>query len=471
MVTSYRFAVICTLCLIPAITGCGPRRGAAKENPRAASIQDELKARWGQAYEELPVRTLVLISPHNENIQAEYEWAFNAYHALEYGQTVNFEWRDVGGGASAIYTYLRNVYSRSQTSGIDVLWGGGEQNFKQLAEHGLLTPLDLPAETMAAIPATFGGIEMYDEKLLWCGSAVSGFGFLYNKQLLERRGLAPPRRWADLGRPEFFNLVALADPTQSGSAAAAYEMIVQSAESWPAGWGELLRILGNAKRFYDSAGDAANAPALGEALVATSIDFYGALRVAQAPDTLVYVSPRGETAFTPDPIGILQYPPNPEVAQRFVQFVLSRQGQALWAVRPGRGGGPVRYGLGRQPIRRDVYELHRGSLLPWIADPYRQGAEMMLDMDTKAARDVVLKHLVRAAAIDNRAGLESARRKLIELPHDSALHNEFEALPDNVRTREDMFRLAGDLQDPTRRERIATEWQAFFRDKYARIAR
>ena len=43
---------------------------------------------------------------------------------------------------------------------------------------------------------------------------------------------------------------------------------------------------------------------------------------------LVYVSPTGQTAFSPDPIAILKNPPHPKLAQQFVDFMTSEQAQA-----------------------------------------------------------------------------------------------------------------------------------------------
>lgn len=456
------------------LAGCGQKGATGPQeysSARSAAVQREVQAKWGKSLDELETVTLVAISPHNENIQNEFTWAFSLHHAKQYGQTVHIEWRTVGGGSSSIVRFLRNVYARSESCGIDLLWGGGEFHFQKLAAQGLLEPMELSEDVLAEVPAVFGGLEMYDEQLRWCGSAVSGFGFIYNVTMLSRCGIDPPRKWEDLSRPELAGYLALADPTQSGSAAAAYEMIVQSAPTWPEGWAKLLAILANANRFTDSAGAAANAPGLGEALVATAIDFYGTTRVAEAPEDLLYVSPPGQTAFSPDPIAILKNPPNRTLAQRFVDFVMSRRGQALWAVRPGEPDGPVRSPLGRQPIRRDVYEYYAGKFSPWIVNPYTQGSELKLDTEMRKVRFGPLKLLVRAAAIDNRNALRAARDKLIETNFEPQLVRRFNRLPKNVATRGEIARVAQLLKDPIEAELILTDWTTFFRDKYDRISR
>ena len=117
--------------------GCGQRtedagEASATADPRAAAVVE----RWGSPAGELPEVKLVLISPHNENIEYEYEQAFYWHYAQAHGKQVAVEWRDVGGGTSTILQYLRNVYGRSDTADIDVMWGGGEAAFENLSCAG-----------------------------------------------------------------------------------------------------------------------------------------------------------------------------------------------------------------------------------------------------------------------------------------------------------------------------------------------
>lgn len=417
--------------------------------------------------------TLVAISPHNENIRREFARAFAAHYKAQTGKDIAIEWRDVGGGANQILDFLRNYVKPGKTQEIDIVWGGGENNFIKLAEEGLLTPMAIAPEALAQIPASFGGQPLRDEQGLWVGTAISGFGMLYSKTLLERRNIAPPQKWDDLADARFFDTVSLADPTQSGSAAAAYEMIVLSEKDWPAGWAKTLAVCGNAKKFFDSAGAAANAPELGESAIATCIDFYGATRVAQNPQTLTYISPKGQTVFSPDPIGMVRGAPHPALAQAFVDFVLSKKGQALFALQVGKSDGPVEAPLGRQPIRKDVYTDYQGQMSPWIVNPYEVGNEMTIDAAFRKPLSTVLKRLIRTAAIDNRQGLQKARKKLIDSKFDPALVAEYNALPENVATREKVVAMASILSDSSRAaeiERITTDWQRFFRAKYKKIA-
>jgi len=460
---------VIALIIALAVPGCGGR-GDRVVDPREKEADKKVREMYGKSLAELPTVRLVAISPHNTDIEKEYEAAFSLYHAVKYGQKVDMEWRDVGGGSSAILKHLQNVYENSDRSGIDIVWGGGEYNYQVMAREGILHEMEMGRDVLENIPSNLGGIEMYSPEKRWCGSAVSGFGFLYNKSLLERLKLKPPEQWEDLGDQRFYDIIGLADPMQSGSAAASYEMIVQSGGDWATGWAKLLAILGNTKKFYAGSGDAAEALPSGEVAIATCIDFYGIVRVAKYPDTLKYISPRGQTSFNPDPIGILKNPPSPLLAQRFVDFVLSQKGQALWALPVGHPDGPVWAILGRQPIRKDVYERYGKELLPQIVNPYAGGQSMKLDVDLWSLSYGILRQMVWTAAVENLDGLRAAKRRLIETGFEANRLKEFNRLPENIATRQKVAETLRLLGDKKQLDIILTDWVTFFRDKYKRVA-
>ncbi len=415
------------------------------------------------------IKKLVIISPHNEDIQYEFETAFKSYAKHNFEWDVSFEWRNVGGGASAIQQFIENSYLQSQSCGVDVFFGGGEYPYQALAEQGLLEKLEIEPQALAQIPQQFGGMPFYDPDMRWIGSTLGGFGFIYNSKLLQEMGVLPPEKWEDMGRAEFFNLILLADPTQSGSAAAAYEMILQTEPNWPSGWAKLLSILSNAKRFANNAGEAASGPAVGEAAIAASIDFYGIMRAAEAPDKLVYINPSGQTGYTPDPIAILKNPPNKDTAGKFVNFVLSPEGQALWGLPAGHPDGPKRSSLNRPPIRKDFYDKYEGQMLKGLSNPYVAAAGMNMNAELRRVRYGVLNHLVYAAAIANLDLMKQAKQALIKSNFDAAKLAIFNELPQNIRTIDDFKAAAVKLKEPRAAELLTSGWTSYFREKYRKI--
>jgi ABC-type Fe3+ transport system substrate-binding protein len=413
------------------------------------------------------VDTVIVLSPHSDNIKFEIEQGFKEYYLANYGKEVQIDWRNIGGGGSAILGYIRNIYSRSGSCGIDVLYGAGETPHQYLAAEGLLESYKPADDYFLAVPEVFSGMRLYDPDHYWHGTVLSSFGFLCNKELLASLGLEVPQSWHDLGKSEYRGHIMLADPGQSSSMAAAYEMILQSQPDWHEGWKKLLDILANAKKFTSSSSTAANAPVIGEAVIAACIDYYGALAVMQAPDKLGFISPKGGTGFTPDPIAILKNPPGPAAARRFVDYVLSFEGQALWGLKPGVPLGPKESPLNRPPIRRDFYDKYADMMPEWLVKPY-EAQPLEINADLREKRYDVLIELVRAAAIDAGDDLRKAA-VIVDAAGNAALSEKFYALPPDIDTVEKLADVHDKLSGDTYRSELRRRWAKFFRDKYAYI--
>ena len=367
---------------------------------------------------------LVIISPHNEAIRYEFSRAFMEDYKRRTGRTVSIDWRTPG-GTSEIARYLKGEYysafqnewqksgrhwspgiaaafdnpritlppssgedSPAQSArraflqssagiGIDIFFGGGSFDFIQQADAGRLVDCEARQRHPAwfaddSIPAMVSGERFYDPAGRWIGAALSSFGICYNVDSLRRLGVREiPAAWSDLASPLFFRQVALADPTKSGSASKAFEMLIQQQiqlaggdSAVPAGWVRGLNLTqaasANARYFTDAAGRVPVDVAAGDAAIGMCIDFYGrfeseAVRLAGNPSRLEYFTPAGGSAVSVDPIGLLRGAPHPAVARDFIDFVLSLEGQKLWNFRVGTPGGPVKYALRRLPIRRELY--------------------------------------------------------------------------------------------------------------------
>ncbi len=267
--------------------------------------------------------------------------------------------------------------------GVDVFFGGGDYPFKRFASMGYLVDSGVRRrhpdwfDGRDGIPATFSGEVYYDAELRWVGASLSAFGICYNPLVLERIGAAgPPQTWDDLGAPVYYRHIALADPTKSGSVTKALEMLVQQKmrealasglpedEALERGWADglhLIRRIGaNARYFTDSATKIPDDVARGEAAAGMCIDFYGrtyneVTRKADGSSRVHYLTPEGGSSISVDPIALLRGAPNPDMARAFIDFVLSPEGQKIWALRPGTPGGPANTALRRLPIRRDFY--------------------------------------------------------------------------------------------------------------------
>jgi ABC-type Fe3+ transport system substrate-binding protein len=280
------------------------------------------------------------------------------------------------------------------------------------------------------IPARFTGETYYDEHRRWVGTCLSQMGICYNTDAVKRLGLLPPRRWDDLGDPAYAGYVALADPTKSGSVGRAFEMMIQeqmqrvirekgdSPESREEGWKRALNLLqrmsANARYFTDSASKVPHDVAQGDAAAGTCIDFYGRSYEEKfakrgGKSRLLWIAPLGGTSMSVDPIAIFRGAPSMEIAQEFVTFCLSREGQLLWNLRVGQPGGPRETSPRRLPVRRDVYTP---DTLPMFSDPtampYERSGGFEYDKSLTGPASKAMSQIIRAMCIDPHQEIKEA---------------------------------------------------------------
>ncbi|MCS7187680.1 MAG: extracellular solute-binding protein [Armatimonadetes bacterium] len=304
---------------------------------------------------------LVLVSPHWEGIQREFERAFQEHYRKRTKRTVTLQWLDVG-GTMAILRYIRTNFSKSPEGiGVDIFWGGGVDPYLQLKREKLLQPVRISPAVLNKLPKTIAGVPLYDPEGNWYGAAVSGFGIIFNKVVLKTLGIKQPRTWEELTNPKLFNWVAMPDPRRSGSAHMMCEIILQ-AYGWEKGWDVLAKIFANSKRVAPGSDEPVTDVANGEIAAAPSIDFYAWAKIAEAGEEMLgFVYPQKLTFINPDAIAMLKGAPNRKVAQIFIEFVLSEEGQKLWLLPRGTPGGPKQFTLARMSVLPHLYEQLKGQ--------------------------------------------------------------------------------------------------------------
>ncbi len=416
---------------------------------------------------------LVIVTPHNEAIRHEFTHAFAAYYEARTGRTIRIDWR-IPGGTSEIARHLKGEYfaafekfwrdgGHPWTAGdaaqfdnpkgkgaareaflasnvgikVDLFFGGGAFDFIQQADAGRLVDSGVVAAhpdwfNENSIPQSVSGEPFYDAKGRWIGTVLSSFGICYNPDSLRRLGIEKsPTAWMDLGDPRYLRQVALADPTKSGSAAKAFEMIIQEqmqevggdaalAEGWERGLKVIQRASANARYFTDAALRVPVDVSLGDATIGMTIDFYGryqseAVRIGDEPSRLQYFTPVGGSSVGVDPIALLRGAPNREAAVMFIDFVLSLEGQKLWNFKVGTPGGPVRYSLRRLPIRK---ELYAPDYVAFRADPgvfpYEEARLFTYHPAWTAALFKTISFVIRIACLDCHDEQVAAWKALIQ---------------------------------------------------------
>lgn len=412
-------------------------------------------------------RKLVIISPHSETIEQEFERAFSQWTSATREFTVEIEWLDYGGTTSAI-KFVQDQFERTPKGiRVDIFFGGGADPFLKFSDKGLLHRCNLPEEVLAPIPQTHAGIELYDSEQRWFGACMSGFGILYNKQLLKSLNLPEPATWADLGRPEYFTWVASADPRLSGSIHMAYEIILQ-AYGWDEGWQHMMRIGANCRSFSRAASDIPREVAIGEAACGMAIDYYALRAVAEAGEqNMGFRLPDRLTVVNPDGIGVLKGAPDAELAELFVQFVLSEHGQRLWMLRKGVPGGPKEYQLYRLPVIPGMVERYGADSVVKL-DPFEFEGGIEFDLRKKNQRWGILNDLVGACIIDVHQELAAAWKAARRLPED---HPQVRRLLEPPVSEEGLLEMAQEKwDDPEFRADTISTWSREASARYRRAA-
>jgi len=421
---------------------------------------------------EAETLTLTIITPHWEGIRVEYERAFNDYYYNLHGDNVTIDWIDVG-GTSDIIAYVDAEFAKNPTGiGIDIWWGGGVDPFIDQKEKGHLYSYQVNETILDLIPTNISGIPLYDtENYTWYGTALSGFGIIYNKVVLQAEGLPVPTTWEDLTDPRLRGWVGSADPRHSGSTHMMYEIILQ-AYGWEKGL-EIATLLGaNVKSWPESSSAIPKAVGTGDIAYGLAIDFYAWSEVAKVgADKIGYVMPEGLTVINPDSIAILKGAPHLELAKTFVEFVLSEAGQKLWMLPKGAPEGPQDYLLGRMCVIPDLYtELGNQSVVP--VNPFEVESVLEYNATLGSLRYSLVNDIIGAMIIDTHPTLSSVweeintvDEKLTEAGLTStyipAAIDELVKVPVN-----ESFALSLNWTDTEIRNKYISDWHGFALEKY-----
>lgn len=377
-------------------------------------------------------QTLVIVTPHVQQIRDEFALAFSQWHQRTYGEPAFIDFRTPG-GTSEILKQLSAQYTAAIRDGriapdgscppgtmsFDLMFGGGSFDHGRLKRNdevfavverdgttqripiSISVPAGFTQEQLDAWfgPNRIGSQFLYDPEQYWIGTALSSFGLVYNRDLFRALDLPDPTTFEDLTHPRLVGNLVLADPRQSGSITTTFDSILSNF-GWDRGWRILREMAANSRAFTNSATKPPIDVSAGEAAAALAIDFYGrgqaqaVLRPGDDPASsrVGYADPAGAVYIDADPVSLLRGGPNPVLARRFIEFCLTEEAQALWQFRSqrdpkgkdnprgasGEPMGPRRHELRRMPVRRVMYEKYADAMID-RTDPF------VLASDTRPA--------------------------------------------------------------------------------------
>jgi iron(III) transport system substrate-binding protein len=439
--------------------------------------------------------TLIIISPHREEIRDEVEIGFRDWLKRQPGfeqRDVQIEWRDIGGGTSQIMRYLDAQYKAYPDGiGIDLLYGGGTDIYLDLKARKQLERYELPSDLRDQIRQNLHGVDLRDPDGYWHGVMLTTLGVLCNREVLDRLGHAdwfPPKRWQDLADERLLGWISAGDPRMSGSVHLLYEWLLQ-VYGWDEGFRLLMRLGANARGFNRYSDGVSRDVLLSKSAAAGVMDTLGFTavnreqRLAAGRNPLSFVLIPSETIMNPDSIGILKGAPHRRLAELFVEWNLREDGgQQLWMLRPLTDakererypGSPRAYNISRPSVMESLYDSQKYPqvLRSVPIDPFDEKQIGRLDkhFDNRLSesRRRALNDLFGAWIIDTHPELSAAWRAVTNL-HPSQRANIERPLFDAPIREKDLSELRLTLTDPRRRAEIVTSWQEDARKRYRSI--
>jgi iron(III) transport system substrate-binding protein len=251
--------------------------------------------------------TLVLYTSQPNADAQETVDAFEAAHP-----EIEVEW--VRDGTTKMMAKLRAEFAAGDPQP-DVLLIADTVTMEGLEQEGRLMA-HTAAPTDAYDPA------LYDPEGYYFSTKLITTGIVHNDA-----APTPPTSWHDLTSAAAENQVAMPSPLTSGAAAIHMETLVSHPDF---GWDYYEALATNGIQPQGGNGGVFRAVASGEKLYGVVVDFLP-IREAQNGSPVTFVFPEEGVSAVTEPVAILSTARNPEAAEAFVDFLLSREGQELAA--------------------------------------------------------------------------------------------------------------------------------------------
>jgi ABC-type Fe3+ transport system substrate-binding protein len=251
--------------------------------------------------------SLTIMHPHTSDF---YDWVvsdFEAWFPVAYPSDTITVTEDAQAGSSAGPTTIIGWNGTGVAA--DVLWGGGRFELNRLRDN---PGLNLLQRYRVADHNNFsdflGGWDMWDSTATgcdtssctsdpsWYAAAISGFGFMYNYEVLAAKGLPIPVTWDDLTKYDYFGEIIMANPASSGSTTANIlqmlqykttdhsETTIDSLSDSTEAWEFWAKVAGNVGEYTSSSSTPPNSVADGSYAVGLVIDYFAYSRRETFPD-------------------------------------------------------------------------------------------------------------------------------------------------------------------------------------------
>ena len=206
----------------------------------------------------------------------------------------------------------------------DVLWTSEVPDFYNLKKEGMLEKY---------VPSNFKELinPFNDHDGSFTAARLGTLGIVYNTKFIK----TPPTKWDDIFTKDYNGAFGIANPALSGTAYMSISLLVKQF-----GWEFIEKMAANKSKIGKGAGQVVDDTASGELVGCIAVDYITLDKIKKGA-SLGYAFPQ-EILVVPSPVAIIKGTPNLSAAQKFVDFLLSKEAQEIIAAE------------GTLPVRSDV---------------------------------------------------------------------------------------------------------------------
>ncbi len=191
----------------------------------------------------------------------------------------------------------------------DVLWTSEVPDFINLRDEGVL--LSYMSPERANVVSTVDDPDGY-----FTAARLGTLGICYNTTKITD----PPKTWDDLLDPIYKDNFSIANPALSGTSMVSVAMIVETL-----GWEYIEKLAANGARMGQGSGQVVDDTAAGDTYAAIGVDYITLDKIAKGANLgFAYTD---QMLVVPSPVAIFKDSKNQDAAKKFVDFLLSQEGQ------------------------------------------------------------------------------------------------------------------------------------------------
>lgn len=255
----------------------------------------------GGAQEGTGKQSLMIYTSMKENLISPIVEGFKALYP-----DIEVDYYSAGAGK-----LMAKIATERQAGAVacDVLWTSEVPDFINLRNEGVLLAYKSPEREN--VVSTIDDPDGY-----FTAARLGTLGICYNTTKITN----PPKTWEDLLDPIYKDNFSIANPALSGTSMVSVAMIVETL-----GWEYIEKLAANGARMGQGSGQVVDDTASGDTYAAIGVDYITLDKVAKGANLgFVYTD---KMLVIPSPVAIFKDSKNQDAAKKFVDFLLSKEGQ------------------------------------------------------------------------------------------------------------------------------------------------